>query len=185
MATSFPDALSVLSAMITPAVLISGCGSLIIATTARLDGAVQRTRDLAAEFAAVVERGTPEEDEAVRTVLFQQLDFSTSRSRMLQRGLTRLYWALGTFVTTSVTIGVVAVTGSQYAWLPILFGLAGAALLLYACIVLVRESGVAVAALDLEMDHVWKTGRSLATPELMAQRKAFGAFGRRIPVQDE
>src|SRR6267154_1290634 len=33
--TNFPDAISVLSAMITPAVLISACGSLILATSAR------------------------------------------------------------------------------------------------------------------------------------------------------
>jgi hypothetical protein len=44
--TNFPDATSVLSAMITPAVLISACGSLILATSDRLSKAVAHTRDL-------------------------------------------------------------------------------------------------------------------------------------------
>ena len=34
--TNFPDAISVLSAMITPAVLISACGTLILSTSNRL-----------------------------------------------------------------------------------------------------------------------------------------------------
>lgn len=180
MSTTFPDALSVLSAMITPAVLISGSASLIMATTGRLNRAVDRTRETAAQLAAFVSEGTTpaddRRDEGLHRLLFQQLDYSTTRSRLLQRGLTRLYFALGAFVATSVAIGVVAVTGSQYAFVPIAFGLAGAALLLFACVVLVRESQIALTALDREMDFVWERGRAHATPEMLAQWRAMGLF---------
>lgn len=50
-----PDALAVLSAMITPAVLISGCGSLIMATAGRLNRAVDRTREISRRFAELAQ----------------------------------------------------------------------------------------------------------------------------------
>jgi len=163
-----PDALAVLSAMITPAVLISGCGSLIMATSGRLNRAVDRTREISRRFAELAQGASVDEaTEPERRMLFSQLHFSTNRSRMLQRALARLYWALGLFVATSVAIGVVAISSLQYAWIPVLFGLAGSGLLLYASMLLVRESQVALAALDAEMDFVWKLGKSHATPELL------------------
>ena len=163
-----PDALAVLSAMITPAVLISGCGSLIMATSGRLNRAVDRTREISRRFAEISQGASTEEKiEPERRMLFSQLHFSTNRSRMLQRALARLYWALGLFVATSVAIGVVAVSSRQYSWIPIVFGLAGSGLLLYASMLLVRESQVALAALDAEMDFVWQLGKSHATPELL------------------
>ncbi|MEO7822648.1 MAG: DUF2721 domain-containing protein [Gemmatimonadaceae bacterium] len=66
------DALSVLSAMITPAVLISACGSLILATSDRLSKAVARTREVSNEL-MVVEPEAPEHEEE-RRMLFTQLD---------------------------------------------------------------------------------------------------------------
>jgi hypothetical protein len=141
-----PDALAVLSAMITPAVLISGCGSLIMATSGRLNRAVDRTREISRRFAELAQTTAAAEKavEPERRMLFSQLHFSTNRSRMLQRALSRLYWALGLFVGTSVAIGVVAVGSRQYAWIPLVLGLAGAGLLLYASMLLVRESRVAL-----------------------------------------
>jgi len=41
-----PTALSLLTAMITPAVLISACGTLIFSTSARLARLVDRVREL-------------------------------------------------------------------------------------------------------------------------------------------
>jgi hypothetical protein len=181
MTSTLPDALSVLSAMITPAVLISACGSLIMATSDRLNRAVDRARELAGLFAAL--QAAPPGGEMLdeeRRMLFAQLDLSTSRSRLLQRALARLYSALGTFVGTSVAIGIVAVSGRQYTWLPVGLGLLGAALLLYASLLLVRESRVALAALEAEMDFIWSQGRHRATPELLnLHRSAEGGFFRR------
>jgi hypothetical protein len=81
-------------------------------------------------------------------------------------------------VATSVAIGLVAVSGREYAWIPITLGIGGAVLLLSASLLLVRESRVALEALDLEMDFVWQQGKSHATPELLDQHRARGGTGR-------
>jgi hypothetical protein len=166
--TNLPDAMAVLSAMITPAVLISACGSLIMATSGRLNRAVDRTREVSRRFAELADEPLASPGhELERRMLFQQLDLTTTRSRLLQRALARLYWALGAFVGTSAAIGVVAATGRQYAWLPITFGLMGAGLLLYAAVLLVHESRIALTALEAEMDFVWQLGQSHASPEML------------------
>jgi len=174
-----PDALSVLSAMITPAVLISACGSLIITTSSRLMRAVDRVREMSLRFAELGDHPPEGEDvEEERKMLFGQLDLNTHRARLLQRALARLYWSLGAFVGTSAAIGLVAATGRQYTWVPIGFGLAGAGLLLYASVLLVHESRIALAALEAEMDYVWQQGKSRASPEMLNLRRPTGVFGR-------
>jgi hypothetical protein len=179
---TLPDAHSVLSAMITPAVLISASASLIMATSARLIRAVDRTRETSTRFAELAESGgaTPALIEE-RSVLFALLDFNTTRCRLLQRALAHLYRGLGAFIGTSVAIGVVAATGRAYTWLPIIIGLGGAGLLLYASALLVRESRIALVALEREMDFVWAQGKAHAPAELLAARDRahVGLFGRR------
>jgi len=177
---SVPDALSVLSAMITPAVLISACGSLILATSTRLMRAVDRVRDVSLRFGDLAEH--PPEGENVddeRRMLFGQLDLLTTRARLLQRALARLYWALGAFVGTSASIGLVAASGRQYTWVPIGFGLAGAGLLLWASVLLVHESRIALVGLEAEMDFVWQQGKSRASPEMLNLHRPFGVFRRK------
>jgi hypothetical protein len=169
---NFPDALAVLSAMITPAVLISACGSLILATSDRLSKAVTRTREVSDQL---LPRAGDEENPArqeERRMLFTQLDFVTSRSRLLQRALSRLYAAVAFFVGTSVAIGLVAGINSahrpDYApFIPIALGLYGAALLLYAAFLLIRESRFALAAVNAEMDFVWKRGKQYGPEDLV------------------
>jgi len=175
------DASAVLSAMITPAVLISASASLIMATSARLIRAVDRTRETSARFNELADAaGSTREVEEERRVLFEMLDLNTTRCRLLQRALSRLYSALGAFVATSVAIGVVAVSGRAYTWIPVSIGLGGAGLLLYASALLVRESRIALIALEREMDYVWAVGEAHAPAELLEarERSRRGLFGR-------
>lgn len=167
--TNFANAISVLSAMITPAVLISACGSLILATSDRLNRAVSRTREISGQLAplARIER-TAEIDEEWR-MLFVQLDYVTTRSRLLQRALSRLYGALAFFIGTSVTIGLVAVTSPRLTPVPVALGLVGAALLLYVAFILIKESRFALAAVNDEMDFYWKRGRTLGPEDLVSK----------------
>lgn len=163
----FPDALAVLSAMITPAVLISACGSLILATSDRLSKAVTRTREVSDQLRPQPDDDASPKRQEERRMLFTQLDFATTRSRLLQRALSRLYAALGFFVGTSVAIGLVAATSSEYTIVPIALGLYGAALLLYAAILLIRESRFALAAINAEMDFIWTRGKELGPQDLV------------------
>ena len=173
------SALTVLSAMITPAVLISACGSLLIATSNRLIRVVDRTRELSDKFTELTR--VPEDTEFLdeqRSMLFDQLNKATFRARMLQRSMTRLYSALGVFVATSVAIGVVALSGVRYAWIPILLGLSGAALLFWASVLLIIESRVALVAINSEMDFVWKLGQRHAPSELRRMHRVPRRFRR-------
>src|SRR2546423_2237650 len=121
--TNFPDAISVLSAMITPAVLISACGSLILATSDRLSKAVSRTREISIQLGPLAASDHGPEVEEERRMLFVQLDYVTTRSRLLQRALLRLYAALAFFVGTSVSMRLVAITRSDFTNHPIPLGL--------------------------------------------------------------
>ena len=65
---SNPQGLSLLSAMITPAVLISACGTLIFSTATRLARIVDRVRNLAFQleqlaWAGCTRRGTSRRNE--------------------------------------------------------------------------------------------------------------------------
>ena len=168
---NFPDAISVLSAMITPAVLISACGSLILATSDRLSKAVMRTREIAGALIPRANDQRSEGREEERRMLFTQLDFVTTRSRLLQRALSRLYAALAFFVGTSVAIGLVAITSNEFkvilTMVPIGLGLIGAGLLLYAAFLLIKESRFALAAVNEEMDFMWKRGKEFGPPDLV------------------
>src|SRR5215210_6573674 len=102
------SALGVLTAMITPAVLISACGTMILSTSTRLGRVVDRVRSLSDRLEELV---NAEKELALyeerRLVIFAQLDKLTSRARLLQRCMVIFYVALGVFVSTSVAIGIV------------------------------------------------------------------------------
>jgi hypothetical protein len=171
------SAVAVLTAMITPAVLISACGALILSTSTRLGRVVDRVRMLIQQFEEIARlRGGGDEGEAEmceerRAVIFNQLDKLTTRTRLLQKSMRVFYLALGVFVATSVAIGLVGAVGRpNWAWLPVVLGLVGASGLLYGSVLLIRESRIAQDALNAEMDFIWKLGRALAPPDLRQTR---------------
>ena len=170
------SAVAVLTAMITPAVLISACGALILSTSTRLGRVVDRVRALIEQFEALADSQEKDSElfEERRAVIFNQLDKLTTRSRLLQRSMRVFYLALGVFVATSVAIGLVAAVGlpshPSLAWLPVVLGLSGACGLFYGSVLLIRESRIAQDALNAEMDFIWKLGRALAPPDLRQTR---------------
>src|SRR6201993_4738560 len=93
------NAITVLTAMITPAVLISACGTMILSTSTRLGRVVDRVRELSDRLRRLASQEvTVEFLEEERAMLYDQLDKLTSRSRLLQRALTGFYLAVGVFV---------------------------------------------------------------------------------------
>src|SRR5260370_31517437 len=130
--------LAVLTAMITPAVLISASGTMILSTSTRLGRVVDRVRSLSDRFQQLADSGsTAEFFEEQRAMLYDQLDKLTSRSRLLQPALTTFYLPVGVFVATSVAIGVVAFSGARFGWIPVAMGLIGASFLFYGSMLLV------------------------------------------------
>ncbi|MFL6253699.1 MAG: DUF2721 domain-containing protein [Pyrinomonadaceae bacterium] len=167
------SAVAVLTAMITPAVLISACGALILSTSTRLGRVVDRVRMLIGNFEEMMKRQDVDVElfEERRIVIFNQLDKLTTRTRLLQKSMRVFYLALGVFVATSVAIGLVAAAGHpSYAWFPVVLGLSGACGLFYGSVLLIRESRLAQESLNAEMDFIWKLGRALAPPDMRQTR---------------
>ena len=169
--------------MITPAVLISACGSMILSTSVRLGRVVDRVRSLSDRWEEIADKGG--DTAALRErqeVIFEQLDKLTSRARILQRSMVAFYLSLGMFVATSVAIGIVALTGNpRHNVAPILLGLAGACALFYGSILLIFEARLALSTIHLEMDFIWRQSKRVAPAEIVEQRKPhFVHFRRRV-----
>jgi hypothetical protein len=164
--------LEVLTAMITPAVLISASGTMILSTSTRLGRVVDRVRSLSDRLQELPDDDTKVEFlEEKRAMLFDQLDKLTSRSRLLQRALTTFYLAVGVFVGTSVAIGVVSFLHGRFAWVPVTMGLVGSFFLFYGSMLLVFEARLALSTTHAEMDFIWRISKRLVPRELVEQHK--------------
>jgi hypothetical protein len=151
---TLPNVLTILSSMITPVVLIMASGSLILTTSQRLGRVIERTRKLTdrlKEFGKSEKSAMEVEEEG--KMLFNQLKKATTRARLLQRAMTSLYCSLSFFVATSIAIGVVDITHLSTTWIPFACGIIGAVLLFFASIVLMKESAIALAAVNQEMNY--------------------------------
>ncbi len=150
-----PDVLSaseVLGAMITPAVLISASGTLVLSTSNRLTRVVDRVRGLAKEAEELYEQ--PGRAEMRSQLIADQLPQLTARAVLLRSALTALYVAIGLLVVTSIAVGALAALGWSYGWIPVVTGMAGASALLGGSLLLVREARLAIGSTLNEMEYL-------------------------------
>jgi uncharacterized protein DUF2721 len=175
------SAIAVLTAMITPAVLISACGSMILSTSSRLGRVVDRVRSLSDRLETMTERNDRGEAATERQkLIFQQLDKLTSRARVLQRCMVTFYLSLGMFVATSVAIGIVPFTGNpRYNFVPVVLGLAGACFLFYGSVLLIFEARLALSTIHGEMDFIWQQSKRSTPAEIVEQHKPHFVHFRR------
>lgn len=158
--------------MITPAVLISACGSMILSTSSRLGRVVDRVRALSDKLDELAQKHADDTKER-QAIIFAQLDKLTSRARILQRSMVALYLATGMFVATSVAIGVVAVIPSSphYNLVPVIVGLLGACFLFYGSMLLIFEARLALSTIHAEMDFIWSQTTKVAPADLVEHHK--------------
>jgi hypothetical protein len=147
--------LTLLSAMITPAVLISACGTLIFSTSTRLARIVDRVRQLSHSFEVLYTESVADFPEERRAEVERQLVLLAGRGRLIQRALTSFYVSLGTFVATTIGIGLAALW-PRIALLPTLLGAAGTVMLFYGCVMLIGETRLSLRSVDLEMEFALK-----------------------------
>lgn len=150
--TSAP-ALSVISAIVTPALLILACSSLITATSNRLNRLLDRVRELTKDVEGLTTL-KPTNDNGKRELLVFLLQKAALRARLIQRVMVSLYAALGALILTSVIVGVSSALGIIS---PVLIQVAiftSVAFLFYGSALLIRESSIALSAVDAEMDYV-------------------------------
>lgn len=148
--------LTVLSAMITPAVLISACGTLVISTSARLARIVDRVRELR----RVIEEMAKSEEtldfpEERRIEVERQISIHARRTRLIQNSLTSYYVALSTFVAAMVAVGFISIlppVAQKILWLPNALGIIGTVILFYGCVMLIAETRLALQSVSSEME---------------------------------
>jgi hypothetical protein len=170
-----PDALGLLSAMITPAVLISACGTLILSTSTRLARIMDRVRELGGASEGLFSGSARFAEIRLREVE-GQLGVHSQRGRLLQRALTSFYYALGVFVATAIAIALVNYAARAH-WVPGLLGIGGMVTLFYGCVMLLRETRLAMRAVDAEMAFVVeinelyrKEGKAAGSDDLASRR---------------
>ncbi len=149
------SALNVLTAMLTPALLLSACGSFIISTSGRLGRVVDRVRKLADRMAEVVDKETdPQLREERKAMINKHMQLQSKRASLLMRTMVSLYIASGLFVLTSVSIGFVSIFSAKWAVIPVVLGVMGALMMLVAAIQLVSEARMALDGLHDETDFL-------------------------------
>jgi hypothetical protein len=165
------SSIGVLTAMLTPAVLIMVCGSLILGTSNRLTRLIDRTRKLFDQHRTALRKGEESiaELQEERDMLKRILPLMIKRVRFMQISLTSLYLALTFFVLTSVLIGIFEIAGLNYPWIPLGIGMIGAGLLLHSTLMLLAESRIGLAAVYFEMDII--SGFLQSDPSASPKRK--------------
>jgi hypothetical protein len=142
------SALNVLTAMITPALLISATGTYILACTGRLG----RVETLFQNTGAALREERIGDYQS-------QMERLKRRLRLLQRALILLYCAALIFILCSVAIGTTAAISLRLYWIPVALGITGACMLLGASVILIWEARLAVADLEQEVDFLRKVVR--------------------------
>lgn len=179
------SSLEFLTAMVTPTLLISAVGSLVLSTSTRLGRVVDRVRDLEKRLSDLIyivdKNDVPLYDKRVE-VIVDLLDLATSRSRLLQRALATFYYGIGFFILTSVSIAAASLFGI-YRWAPVPIGVVGIMFVFYGSILMIRETRMATATINAEMDFTWELARKVA-PENVAVKYAHrGKRGGLIPAR--
>lgn len=157
-----------LTAMITPALLISATGSLVLSTSTRLGRVVDRVRALELRIGELIYAEDKDEIplyERRVEVVVDLIDKVTSRSRLLQRAMTTFYYGLMFFILTSVSIAIVGIF-NVYRWAPIPVGIVGIMFLFYGSLLMLRETRMATATINAEMDFTWELARKVAPKDV-------------------
>jgi hypothetical protein len=149
------SALNVLTAMLTPALLMSACGSFIISTSGRLGRVVDRVRKLADRMEDVIEKEPdPVLREERKAMIAKHIQLQSKRAQLLMRSMASFYVASGLFVLTSVSIGFVSIFSAGWAVVPVLLGVLGAIFMLVAAIRLITEARLALEGLQEETNFL-------------------------------
>ena len=178
---------------------LAATGSLVLSTSTRLGRVVDRVRALEERLSALIyveNKGSIPLYEKRVEVIVELLDKVTSRSRILQKAMGAFYYGLMFFILTSVSIALAGFAGA-YSWLPfprwvpIPIGVVGIMFLFYGSLLMLRETRMATATVNAEMDFTWELAREVAPRDVALKYKTRGGQrglglarikdGRKIP----
>ncbi len=144
---------SLLTAMITPAVLIMACGQLSLTTSQRLSRSITRTRSIYNELMEI-KSGKREATEEEKIKLHLMITQTTRRSILLQKVMSMLYIALLFFISSSLLIGIFEIMDWVLSWILITIPIIGSIALFSASILLIMETRLALQSVENEMKYV-------------------------------
>ncbi len=139
--------LAVISASLTPAILILATGSLVASTLQRLTRITDRARVLIEG----IEEARAEGDEELVKLDVLWLRTYLRRSTLAERALTFYYTSIGAFVASSLAITIDDLTHDSVPWLSLVLVVGGAMLLFAGTASLVVEANVATGTLRAEI----------------------------------
>jgi hypothetical protein len=144
----------ILTSMITPAVLISACGTLIFSTSARMGRIFDRVHVMKGEVEAVV-NGTMSYPRERMVHLKDQIELQRRRATLIHKAMMSLYMATAFFIAASLAIAFdVAYGGSETAWIPTLIALSGGLFLFVASAFLLYESRFNLQFVNRSIDFI-------------------------------
>src|SRR5262245_22848278 len=120
------EAITIISAMITPAFFLLGATSLVATVLVRMARIVDRARVLT----TVAQEGAWEKHGATPDALRAWLDRHAVRARYAERSIALLYAAIVDFIATTLAIALDSAAGGALAWLPVALAIVGTLLLL-------------------------------------------------------
>ncbi len=147
--------LSLLSEMITPAVLLSACGTLILSTSNRLGRGSDRVRQMGArvqrlEQATATDADAHDEWHLIDAVLPKLV----RRVRLIHQSLVTLYASMVLFVLASLVIGCAGLADIDTGKAALVLGLGGVLTMAYAATLLAIESRLSLSANLIEMEFI-------------------------------
>ena len=135
---------SILSAMLAPALLMAATGTLLTSANNRLARVVDRLRVLVIQWKS---------NERRHAALELQIQRHRTRTTYILRACLLLYFALGSFIGTSLAMALDAYTDYRAPYLPTIMGVLGVLNMLVACLFMGMEVLLSVRSFDAELDQ--------------------------------
>ncbi len=144
----------ILASMITPVVLISACGTLILSTATRLGRIFDRVNVIKREIEDVVTSRTSYPEESL-TYLKGQLVLQRKRASLIQKSMFSLYFSTLLFIASSLAIAFnIAYGSNEQGWIPTLIAVVGGLFLFAASALLLYESRFNLSFVVKHIDFV-------------------------------
>ena len=140
--------MSIVTAMITPAILILAAGSLVSSTLVRLGRVVDQTRALIIQGDELRRNGKS----AAVAIIEYRMDRQLRRAELARNALWGYYLAIVLFLVSSVIIAVTHATHAVISWVGPTIVLVGGVVLIAATTQLVIEVGLGAGSLREEVE---------------------------------
>jgi len=142
--------LNIISASLTPAILILATGSLVTSTLSRIARIVDRARILIERVESQCAAGDAEGAAQDRAWLAMY----ARRGALAERALTLYYTAIGLFVAACLAIMIDSLTNDIVPWLSLVLVVLGSIFLFIGTAALVIETNLATGILHAEIDRI-------------------------------